>query len=43
MFGGLLNRVKVDLVRIHLEYDVWYPIDRRQRPMEGIGQVSARL
>ena len=43
MFKSLLNRVKVDLVCIHLKDDIWSPINRQQRPMGGTGQVSARL
>ena len=43
MFRGLLNRVKVDLVRTHLECVIWTAINRQQRPKGEIGQVSARL
>jgi hypothetical protein len=43
MFRGLLNRVKVDLVRIYLKYDIRGLINRLNRPMGGTGQVSARL
>ncbi len=42
MFRGFLNRVKVDLVRVYLEYVNWSPINKQQRPMEGADQVSVR-
>jgi hypothetical protein len=43
MFIGFLNLVKADLVRIHINCDIWSPINRQQRPMGKTGQVSARL
>jgi hypothetical protein len=43
MFLGLLDRVKFDLVRTHLQYIIWSPINRQQRPMGETGQVSAHL
>ena len=43
MFNGLLNRVKADLVRIYVKYDIWRPINRQQGPTAGTGQVSVHL
>ena len=40
MFLGLLNRVKIDLVRTHLQRNIWSLVDRQQRPMGETGQVS---
>ena len=35
MFKGLLNRVKVDLVRRYLECDIWTPINRQPKANGG--------
>ena len=43
MFKGLLDRVRVDLVRSRSKCDIWSPNDTQHRPVEGTGQVSARL
>jgi hypothetical protein len=42
MFRGLLNRVKVDLVRTYLKRGNRTTINEQQRPMEGAAQVSVR-
>ena len=43
MFLGLLNLVKIDLVRARLQSVIRIPINRQQRPMVEIGQVFAHL
>ena len=43
MFLGLLNRVKIDLVRAHASAHRLELIGRQQRPMGETGQVSAHL
>ena len=43
MFLGLLNRVKRDLVRTHLQCVTRNPINKRQRPMEETDQAFAHL
>jgi hypothetical protein len=42
MFKGLLNRVRVDLVRICVKCSFRRPIKGQHRPMEGIDRVSVR-
>ena len=41
MFLGLLNRVKIDLVRTHIHYITRSSIDRKQRTMGDTDQVFA--
>ena len=43
MFKGLLDRVRVDLVRSHPQCVIRSPDNTQNRPMEGPDQVSARL
>ena len=43
MFLGLLNRVKFDLVRTHLQCIIRNSINRKRRPMEEADQVFALL
>jgi hypothetical protein len=43
MFKGLLNRVRIDLVRACLNFSIWGPINRQRRLTGGVDQVSVHL